>query len=435
MAEILDLSEVAQGAEKYDAIRRGTLNNVLIASYYEVMSSLSAAEGDEEGARLFHAKAFRISACNKIINFHYYQKQTVKDYNFAYPCNDKFCPICQKKLSHTREKKFDPVLTEAAEKYSLWLLTLTTKNARGELPPWLYDPNDKRPLLVPHIKNMAASFQKLVRYFSGNAPIHGIDFASCGYAGAIRSLEITVNPNQDYHPHYHAVVAMKKDFATSGKNYNDFSRNKRTGAITPFSDFEILIQKIWFLLFNTQTLKYGKITRAEIEGLKQGYSCTFTPVLADNWHQAFKYTLKPAKDVTIDFNSFSDLYRALKKMHCIQCYGIFFKVPIPEVIDDSADPVYDHIQLLLRRNEPPIDCIETPEQIVSNINNEKFIYISRRALRRYARLNGLTDADITIPALSITAEQMRMLLSSLPTNTDYLDGGRPVKPKPSKSTD
>ena len=103
---------------------------------------------------------------------------------------------------------------------------------------------------------------------------------------------IVSNPFDDYHPHLHCLLILKKDLGlhkyiihpSYSYNHGIFSGRK-------FSDFEILIQKIWWLLVNGNKVQLDKI-----DVVPEGYSCTLDLTEDKEWHEVFKYVTKLTKD-------------------------------------------------------------------------------------------------------------------------------------------
>lgn len=428
MTDILDLSQVAQSEKEYDRIIRGQLTNEVIARYYEDMADFSTLDYDYETYQLLSNKAANLRSCHRIMNFKHYAGMGVKDYQSTIYCHDKFCPNCAKLSANTREQKFQKILAGLENDYDFYHMVLTLKNVRGAVPCW------KRadialPELAPYLKTMSSSFKSLTRYFTGNAKIAGLDFSQYGYGGAVRTLEVTFKQIQEYHPHYHALVAMRKGLEFEGKNKNDFSFNKFNNKITLFSHFEILLQKIWYLVLNGE-----RVNMENINNLRQGYSCQFKKVLPKESHDVFKYIVKPDKGAMMTPEVFQDLFVSLKGMRSIQTYGCFHGLKLEDdEIDDSNDAAYDNIIQRLNEIESPTECSESPTSVRDNIAAKKFIYISRRSIRSFIRKMDIEGDEFVLAAPSKVAEMLQSVMPDIlnkPTSSLlYLDGGRCVKPR------
>lgn len=425
MAEILDLTEVAQSVKEYEKIIRGQMSNEIMARYYEDMATFSY---DDKQAHKFINKAANLRSCHKIMFFHHYEQHGIKDYQRTLYCHDKFCPLCQKLKANTREQKFQQILSLFEDKYDFYHMVLTLKNSRGSTAPF-QSVDYSLPTLFSVVKAMPKCFQKLIKYLSGNTKIAGLDFSEYGYAGAVRTLEVTFKEHQEYHAHYHGLFAMSKDLVLKGHTKNAFSKDKFTGKETTFTDFEILLQKIWYLVMNEQ-----KVTVNSIEKLKLGYSCYFKKVLPKESHDVFKYIIKPDKNATFTGAVFQDLYLSLKGMRAFQTFGCFHGLQLEdEVIDDSNAAVYDKLINSLNHSERPVDCSESPTAVRDNIAAKKFVYISRRSVRAFIQKMGYDD-DFVIAADPIKMQELvQMVMPDVLTKKAgsflYLDGGRNILPK------
>ena len=431
MPEIVDLSNVLQTAKEYTRIVNARLTNAIVATYYEDMAELAKMDGDLETHRLCLNKAISIRDCHKHMFFDHYETFKVKDYKRTIFCHDRFCPLCQKLKANTREKKFYEILADLEPQYDFYhgVLTFpnvpvqTLKRAREGL----------RSGLSEAISRMFEAFKKLTRYFTGNAAVADMNFRAYGYAGAIRTLEITFTSEHTFHCHFHFIAAMKKGLYLPGKTINKYSYNKYTGKITPFSDFEILLQKLWRLLMDGK-----KVTKANIDAMRLGYSCMFKKILPDESHDVFKYIVKPDDNATMTFEMFRDLSTALKGKRSIQTYGCFHGYKLEdEAIDESDDPLYDHIVEAFRKYDMPYECMEAPEKVKENIEAKKFLYISRKSVRSFIRHMGYDDEDDFSFRLAVPEKAMQYLQTVMPGILDRpvslacFDGGRPIVPRKS----
>jgi hypothetical protein len=395
----------------------------------------------------FDVKATDLKLCHKVLQFDHYVAPQIKLLRFAYHCHDKFCPICQKKSANTREMKMHDPLTELAEKYDLYHAVFTSDNAKGNLPPWTYRPNDKRPSLENSIQAMKRSFASLNEYLKGHHHLKGMDFKKYGYGGAIRHLEITWKADQEYHPHYHVLMALKKGIVIPGRHLTRFSHSS-DGRINYFDDFEVLLQKVWWLLMTGR-----KLTREAIEAVDlspksgQGFDVYCEPIKNGGWHQVFKYIVKPDKAVPMPFNVFSDLYRALDGVRAFQGYGAFLGLVKDEDIDESNIEGFE-ISIVgeLNKTGMPVAVCESPNDIVDNIKAGRSIYLSFRKVREFLRKLGRGEFEnlpIVFPARSAESDsggvpalphgkQMTMNLPHFDNLESFLialDGMRAVKPK------
>ncbi|MGR5874643.1 protein rep [Bacillus pacificus] len=205
--------------------------NEMIIKHYE---KLNKEMKDDKLKR----KRERVQDCNALWILDRYDGAKVKDFQKTNLCRDKFCNNCKKVKQAVRMSKFIPLIRPYAK--SMYQLTLTIPNMKGEN-------------LSDGIDSLFKAFTKLIEHLKGKKEVKGIDFDKIQYEGAIRSLEVTYKGN-DYHPHLHALVVLHinpLDESMIRKHKNVYSKDftgKREERL--FSDVEILIQKIWYLLIN-----------------------------------------------------------------------------------------------------------------------------------------------------------------------------------------
>lgn len=326
-------------------------------------------------------------------------------------CKNKFCTICQKKREMDLRDKYFPLLDLVSQEYDLYHLTNTVKNPLG-MPLTLgkyvriNDGDDNE--LKNTISSMTKNYKKLIRYLSGDKKIKGIDFSKYGFKGAIRSLECAWwSFRPDYHPHFHSIVVLKKGLDLPKVHENTFSKSKRTTNVRLFSDLEILIQKIWYLINNDQT-----VTKNAIDNLEEGYSCAMDLIKDGKYHEVFKYAIKPEKlsrdekgerrrktgSLYMPFKHFVDMYYAMYRVRCIQGYGCFHKINFEEVPDDNrVKQVFNQVYRYFQKKEKPESMCEHPVDILKNIEGAKYTYFSKGSCRRYALTivnNEIVDVDI-----------------------------------------
>ena len=157
----------------------------------------------------------------------------------------------QKSQTSFKNDNIHPVLEQYQD--TLFHLVLTLPNCKGEE---LFNTYGK----------MAKKFKSIINYFTGHNKIKGIDFSSWGYQGAVRSLEVTFKKD-NYHPHFHVGIVLDPNAVGIKDIQNIYSFNYKsevTELKRLFSEQEILIQKIWYLLLNDM-----KVTKLAIEELEQ----------------------------------------------------------------------------------------------------------------------------------------------------------------------
>ena len=294
----------------------------------------------------FSSNIESLENCNKFWVMDHYQEQKIKDFKRTNLCKDKFCNNCKLVKQASRLAKFMPLIEDIAKDKYIYHLVLTVPNCKGsELKETIRE-------------KLFKSFTYLNNYLKLKKKIKGLDFEQYGFEGAIRSLEVTFK-GDDYHPHLHCIIALNSPLDDNRYIKNTFSRSRKNG-YRKFTEFEILIQKIWYLLNNGL-----RVTKRSIYDLEIGYSCTIDPVDKKSVHEVFKYMTKSTdeKGNLISYENFKTLREALYKVRQIQGYGCFYNVKDDDSIIDEADQIYDMFIELLRVKENPLEVCETPENL------------------------------------------------------------------------
>lgn len=312
----------------------------------------------------FDNKISSISNCNSWWLLDYYKEQKVKDFKKTNLCKDKFCNNCKKVKQASRLSKFMPLIDEYKKDKYLYHITFTVPNCNGEG-------------LSNTIKTMFESFRRLVRYLSLDLKIKGLDFEQYSYIGAIRSLEVTFK-GDSYHPHLHCIFAFKSPLMNHRYIENTFSNSKKNGH-RKFTDFEVLLQKIWSLLNNKI-----KVTKKNIEELELGYSCTVDDIDESSAYEVFKYMTKSTDEEKniLTYDNFKALYFALHRVRQIQGYGCFYNIKDDDSVIDEVNELYEVYIELLKAKENPLEVSQTPEDI---LNDNENIIISRKRIFSYLK--------------------------------------------------
>lgn len=232
--------------------------------------------------------------------------------------------------------------------------------------------------LKDNLKKMSRAFKKLIRYLNSTKKLSFIDFSSYGFEGAIRSLEITFH-DDSYHPHYHVALVLAPDLKLEKKNKNifsyDFVNNKNERL---FSDFEIIIQKLWYMCFNDIYVSPTNFNKLEV-----GYSCILDKFYDDDYMELFKYMTKETdeKNNILTYDNFKTLFVATKGVKQIQGYGCLFKINDSK-IDDEVDKVYDIIKYFLESEENPVFESHFISELL-NLND--YTIISRKKIFQYLK--------------------------------------------------
>lgn len=369
---------------------------------------------DEYNLESCLAESQRILECSNVWICDHYEKSNVSDVTYVSHCRSRFCLVCQKLLQASRLNRFAPALIEAAKSYDLYHFIFTIPNVPGEK-------------VKASRKLMAAAFKRLIKFLSGNKKIKGLNFSQYGFHACLRAFEITFNDErQDFHPHYHCIFAFRKGLRFEKYIKNSFSYSY--GVLTDlFSEFEILIQKLWRLLVDSEREKiyryveitdrlgkplsssdplYGRfeakpakknhregaVTLAAINALSEGYSCVMESIDDDsvkgdlNYYEVFKYAFKITSDEgqLFTYEQFKALYFGLKGMRAIQGYGAWYNLKCDD-IDDSVDEFYSVLIGYLRQRETPLhQWLDLPE-IIAKIDNHDTIFITKRSINKWLR--------------------------------------------------
>ena len=358
-----DFNPYAIKSEHVDSVADRIYWNEIINDYYTRL-------GKERNLDKYFGKAQRVLFCSKIWTFDHYKKSHVKDLKSMNLCKDKFCFNCQSVLALKRQAKYMPTLELLERENDIYHVVLSVPNCEADE-------------LKPLVQKMFKCFYTLNRYLNGNAKIRHLDLEKYGYIGSVRSLEVTQNLERgDFHPHIHCLFVMRKGLNLEKRYINDFSYDR--GELTRyFSEFEILIQKIWYLLINGKKVRYDSI-----ESLVQGYSCV-AELAQNGYHEVFKYAIKNniKRGHFFDYETFKVLEDLLYNRRTIQGYGCLFGYDYSDeelLLDNEADNIYTEIINELLKIEEPEMLVESFSKVLVNIKeNGGITYISRKSIRKY----------------------------------------------------
>lgn len=349
----------------FQDLKTNVSHNYQIAEFYENLY-------EETGELGYLNKSKTIDLCAAWWDMEYYRLQSVKDIKRVNLCKDKFCYNCQSILAMKRQGKFAPQLDSLRPHFMVAHVIVTVPNCEAEE-------------LEPLLDRMYKKFPFLMRYFRGKAKVRGVDFEQYGYGGGVRGLEVTQNTeDKTFHPHFHCMLLFRPDLDLTGKYINSFSYDRNDpdpDHKRKFSELEILLQKVWYLLMNDQT-----VTAQAIKELKEGYS---VHVLDSRgyYHEAFKYACKGAFDESegaFIYNepTFRALYSALHSRRMIQGYGALhnFNDLDGEILEADLQEIYDQIITELKAIETPEFYCETLDEVIERSATCK--YISKSNLKR-----------------------------------------------------
>ncbi len=370
--------------DKIEKVNRRTKKNETIAEFYEQLS-----EDIEENRIGWRFKpdtlwniAERMRKCCRYWDIDHYSFQGVKDLLRTNACKNRFCDSCQNAISVQRERKFAPVLDDLSKVYDVYHIVFTVPNVYAEE-------------LKPCIDRMYKQFAYVNRLFGGDAKINGISFYKYGYVGAVRALEITKNRIEGtFHPHFHCIFVLRKglNLDKGRKHINRFSFNnpdvkkshhkREYGAPERyFSDFEILLQKIWRLRYDGI-----RLTKKNVKELKEGYS-VICEKAEGKYKEVFKYATKGIfkegeGNALCGYRDFLPLFSALYGRRLIQGYKLLNGFDFEDFSQD-VDEEYKKIRDTLDYLEKPIRAFEFLNEIESNVH--KYTYISRSSVAELLR--------------------------------------------------
>jgi hypothetical protein len=308
-------------------VKNISYNNVIV-DYYHGMY-------EEYGSTIetFLNNADRMGVCNRFWDLNVYNEQKVKDFLKTNLCHDKFCSNCKKVKQASRMSRFIPEIEKYKE--NLYHMVLTQPNVTGAG-------------LKSCIANMFKCFYSLVRYLDGRAKIKGVELKKLCFKGAIRSLEVTFK-GDEYHPHLHAGIVLESKLGAK-EHINQYSM-KYGKIVRKFSEEELLIQKIWYLLINGK-----RVTWKNIYMLDTGYSCSIDKFKESDYAELFKYMTKETDEENnvLKYDNFKTLYFALYRVRQIQGYGVFYNIK-DEDRSDEVDELYNEIVRDLMKKESPVE--------------------------------------------------------------------------------
>lgn len=298
-----------------------------------------------------------VSNCNKVFAINRYDYNEIKDFISTNLCHNKFCNNCKKVKQACRMSRYIPELEPYGDKLYHIVFTL---------------PNVTSKDLKSTLTKMSKAFAKLMRYINGTKKLSFIDFNIYQYFACVRSLEITFKEDL-YHPHYHCAFAFNNlnldKTITNTYSYDYFGKRD----VRLFSEFEIILQKLWYLLLNNKT-----VNKENFDNLELGYSVICNKFQDNDYAELFKYMTKETDEVDniLTYDNFKTLYYATRYLKQIQGYGKFYRIS-DEDLNDEVDKIYCDIIRFLDQDEEPILKLESPHQLLSD---EHYTLISRKKI-------------------------------------------------------
>lgn len=386
-----DISEWAYENDFFQEIQAKVSYNSAQAEYYRSMAS----EAGEDLSLI--KKAERTEECSKVWDLDVYRKHGLKQVVGVNRCHDSFCYVCQSIKAMRRFEIYAPILQAFEKDYDIYHVVFTV-------------PNVDSSRLTITLAKMTDCFAHLIRYFQGTKKIKGIDFERFGWAGAVRSLEITTGKRKemqgnDFHPHFHCMFLLRKGIVLPHEVYNSFSNDKNhSNGTYLFSRLETLLQRVWCLLM--LNIKVTKENLINIESMtdgryKDGFSVRAVnvnyrfnkgvwesvPDGPGKFHEIFKYAIKGTykKESIFTYDEFCALYYALKNRRVYQTYGILSSHNFEEVDDVfspsmQTDMLFSIFLQVLQSREKPFRTQSDLDEILSDLKkNEK----RRRKIRYF----------------------------------------------------
>lgn len=295
----------------------------------------------------------RLTGCNKTWDTETYEASNVKVLLRSFLCKDKFCPNCQAVKRTVLWNRLRPYMEQ--HKDSLYHMTLTVPDCKGAD-------------LYETVRHMALCFKTLVTYLNGNKKVKGIDLLQYDFKGCFRSLEITCKDDV-YHPHFHVAAVLGNGGGLEDKHIaNEFSSSKGC-EYRLFSDFEVTIQRIWWLLINGQRLTYRNIV--ENDTLRR-YSCVADKCQPDNCERLIAYVTKGSPMDHITDENFRTLYHVLRNCRQIQGYGELYRVKDVVGTEDYTEQDYQALERYINSGELPVSQREGTRRLA---NDSKYIML------------------------------------------------------------
>ena len=282
----------------------------------------------------------RLAGCNRVWDTETYEASHVRVLLRTFLCKDRFCPNCQAVKRMILWNRLQPYMEW--NKDSLYHMTLTVPNCTGEE---LYDT----------VRHMADCFKILVDYLGGHRKARGVDLLQYDFKGCFRSLEIKCKGENLYHPHFHVAAVWGNGGALEDKHiFNEFSHSKGYDDRL-FSDFEVTIQRLWWLIINGQRRSYHNIAEDDTLGR---YSCVADKYQPDDCEKLIAYVIKGSPMEGITDRDFRTLYQTLRNCRQIQGYGDLYHVKSVEGTGDYTEQDYQALEQYIINGEQPVSQYE-----------------------------------------------------------------------------
>lgn len=390
----INISSMLLNKEYRGKILENVNMNKTIENYYNRLSKEYVTK--PKMYKNINNKIERLNDCNSIWESDYYENLGYKDFKKTYYCKDKFCYNCKKWRQAQRMKKFVGELSKYDD--DLYFVTYTVPNV-GALS------------VKDTIKKILCTHRVLVRYFTGNLKTRHFDFSKFDFIGGLRVLEISINRTrkEKYHVHIHCAYILKDYKPSKPYIVNCFSvdHSGNRDYVRKFTEQEIMLQKIWFYLYNDINLKTEIIDKNNYEKeviLKsgktkmrrfenKGYSVTIDKFKPGQYQEMFKYMVKD-KVKTIDedgqevldvlsYDEFKTLYFSTANVRQLESYGVLKNINDDDDIIDENDVVemYEAFKNYLNEFDTSVRIVERIDEVAMSDS----IYISKNKIYGYLR--------------------------------------------------
>lgn len=258
-----------------------------------------------------------IKECNTFMMMVADESMEKKKQHKGNSCKNRFCPICAWKKSRKDALALSVIMAylKQEEQKEFIFLTLTAPNV----------PADE---LNEEIKHYNHSFKKLMERQEVKKVVKG-------YA---RKLEITYNEERDdYHPHFHVLIAVDKNYFNNSWSYIKRDR--------------------WLELWQ-QVTKNPLITQVDVRKVRNGRN--------DKVYEIAKYSAKDS-EYLINQDVFEVFYNALKGKRLIVFSGLF-----KDAMTKFKNGELDHYK--------EKDRTEYVYAIMYNWGDKKYLELERRYL-------------------------------------------------------
>lgn len=183
-----NLVECLQKAEVLESSKNTKTKNVEFSNFVSGIDNVMTDKVKE-----------RISVCGDFLQFLADEKIEYLRLENANFCNNRFCPQCSANKSREDAVQLAAMIDYLKQEYKYEFIFLT-----------LTAPNIPAPMVSEELNIYAKAFEKLFRTKKVKAICKGY----------VRKLEMTYSVSRnDFHPHYHILLAVNKSYFTDKKYY------------------------------------------------------------------------------------------------------------------------------------------------------------------------------------------------------------------------